>query len=209
MKTHVKSQSMNKDLIRQIKKEYHVPTHVVGHMQKVAEVCELIADIFIENGEKVDKGSLLTAAHIHDSLRIIDFRVFDPENFPSKYSDEDLKKWYELREEFKNQSHEEALKKILQKNNPKIAELIGKHGFFSIDELNTLEEKILYYADKRVDGGKIVSLENRFKTGIKRNFNKDNHNLERITKTEEKVFRLEKELEEKIPNLQELIERAS
>jgi len=198
---------MNKDLISKIKKEYHVPTHVVGHMQKVAEVCELIADIVVKNGEKIDKGSLLTAAHIHDSLRIIDFRIFDPENFPSTYSDEDLKKWYELREEFKNQSHEEALEKIIQKNHPKIAKLIGKHGFFSIDELNTLEEKTLYYADKRVDEEKVVSLEDRFKTGRKRNF--DKNNPERITETEEKVFKLEKELEEKIPNLQELIEKAS
>jgi len=198
---------MNKDLIRQIKKEYHVPAHVIGHMQKVAEVCELIADIVVKNGEKIDKGSLLTAAHIHDSLRIIDFRIFDPENFPSTYSDEDLKKWYELREEFKNQSHEEALEKIIQKNHPKIAKLIGKHGFFSIDELNTLEEKTLYYADKRVDEEKVVSLEDRFKTGRKRNF--DKNNPERITETEEKVFKLEKELEEKIPNLQELIEKAS
>ena len=200
---------MNKELISQIKKEYHVPAHVVGHMEKVAEVCELMVDIVVKSGEKLDKGSLLTAAHIHDSLRIIDFRIFDTENFPSKYSDEDLEKWYELREEFKNQSHEEVLEKIIQKNHPKIAKLIGKHGFFSIDRLDTLEEKILHYADKRVDEKKIVSLEDRFKTGIKRNFNENKDNSERITKTEEKVFRLEKELEEKIPNLQILIERAS
>ena len=48
-----------------------------------------------------------------------------------------------------------------------IANLVKKHDFFAIDNLNTWEEKIMYYADKRVDGDNVVSLKKRFKEGNK------------------------------------------
>lgn len=200
---------MNKTLIKELYKKYSVPAHVVKHMQKVAEVCEIIADALTKNGITVDKGSLLTAAHIHDSLRIIDFRIFDPENFPSKYSDEDLSNWYRIREKFDGKRHENTLATEIEKDFPKIAALIRKHGFYSVTDLLNWEEKILYYADKRVEEDKIVDLQERFKNGRVRNFKKENRDLEKIKDTEKRVHELEKELESKIPDLQELLTEIS
>ena len=66
--------------------------------------------------------------------------------------------------------HIKAIAQILTKRGEdEVANLVTKHGFFEIDNLNTWEEKIMYYADKRVDGEKIVSLEKRFREGRKRN----------------------------------------
>ena len=81
---------------------------------------------------------------------------------------------------------------LRKKGEHKLANLIAKHGFFSIWKLKTIEEKILYYADKRVDRDKIVSLKKRFSEGKKRNMS-PNDDLEFVKKTEEKVFALERE----------------
>ncbi|MEK7085852.1 MAG: hypothetical protein AAB953_02450, partial [Patescibacteria group bacterium] len=70
--------------------------------------------------------------------------------------------------------------------------LIAGHGFFSIWKLKTWEEKILYYADKRVDHDKVVDLKKRFEEGRKRNFTpKDD--MELVLKTEKEIEKLEKE----------------
>jgi len=67
---------------------------------------------------------------------------------------------------------------LLEIGEKKLANLVRKHDFWRIDHLKDWEEKILYYADKRVEADKIVSLEKRFEEGRKRNAREDDdHNL--------------------------------
>ncbi len=61
-------------------------------------------------------------------------------------------------------------------------------------ELKTLEEKIVYYADKRVLGGKIVSLKERFDYLKERYGLKNKEMKKNIEKSYPKVVELEKEL---------------
>ena len=75
----------------------------------------------------------------------------------------------------------------------KISDLVKKHDFIEIDNLSTWEEKIIYYADKRADGDKIVTLEKRFEEGRKRNVkNKKEELLVEII--EKKIKKLEREI---------------
>ncbi|MBT4917693.1 hypothetical protein HN709_04645 [Candidatus Peregrinibacteria bacterium] len=200
---------MNKNIVQEIHEKYCVPMHIVKHMQKVAQVCEAIAMELERQGCKIDTKTLIMAAKLHDSLRIIDFKTFDPEKFPYDFPKSDLEAWKQIREKYKGMPHEETLANEMTKESPEIAGLIRKHGFYAIDSLKNWEEKILYYADKRVREDEIVSLEERFIDGRKRNFDKEKHDFKKIKAIEEKVFKLEEELEKQIPNLQETINKLS
>lgn len=156
---------MTKKDILKIYSEFCVPKHIIAHMRQVAYVCEFLASGMIKKGFEIDIGTIESAALLHDVLRTTDW-------------------------------HEKAMARVMrQKGEHKIANLIAKHGFFSIWKLKTWEEKILYYADKRVDHDKIVSLKKRFEEGRKRNFTpKDDMKL--VGKTEKEVEKLEKEFAE-------------
>lgn len=178
---------MNKKEIQKIYREFQVPKHIIAHMRVVAKVAKKLAKKIKQKGKKIDEEFIENAALLHDVLRYVDFKNI-------KKEDPDC--WKILWEKYHKIGHEKAMAKILLKRGEnKLAKLIVKHGFFSIWKLKTFEEKILYYADKRVDHDKIVSLHVRFEEGKKRNTSpKDNPKL--IIATEKKVFELEQELVE-------------
>lgn len=185
---------MNKAKIIQIYKEYHTPSTVIAHMQQVAKICEILADKFDNKGVKIEKKLLVNAALLHDALRVCDIRNYNPHEINKNATKEDVRVWDHLRKKYLKIGHEKAVAKLLKKiGEPKLANLILKHNFYLIDKLKTWEEKILYYADKRVDRDKIVSLKKRFKEGKKRN-NGPGDDFELIEKIENKIIFLEKEL---------------
>ncbi len=185
---------MNQKEILKIYKDFNVPKHVIRHMKKVKEICEILADCFIKKGIKIDKKNLKYAALLHDVLRICDFRDFDPDKFDQKVTKYDIKKWKYLRSKYGKIGHVKAMEQILNKiGEKKLAILVKKHDFFEIDNLHTWEEKIIFYADKRADGDKIVILEKRFKEGRKRNA-KNKEEILKAKEIEEKVKKLEREL---------------
>jgi len=185
---------MNKREISNLYKKYHVPIHVIAHMEQVKNICEVLADKFIKKGYELNKTMLLNAALVHDLFRVCDFRIFDPAQFEQKMTKEDVKMWEHLREKYGKIGHVRAIGDFLRnRGEPKFAELVEKHDFYEIDTLKTLEEKILFYADKRVDHDKIVSLKNRFSEGTKRNAKKGDNESLRI-EIQNKILRLEKEI---------------
>jgi len=184
---------MRKEEILKLYKEFRVPAHVVGHMQQVSKVCEILADNLMQNEIEIRKKPLMDAALVHDVLRVCDFLEFKPESFPQPTTQEDVDKWLEIREKYGKIGHIKAMAQVLtERGEDEIAMLVTKHGFFEIDDLNTWEEKIMYYADKRVDGERIVSLDKRFSEGRKRNMQDDDID-ELLLETEIKVKSLEEE----------------
>lgn len=160
--------------IQNLYREFQVPEHIVKHMEAVAKFAGKITDALALKGIKINKKDLICAAKIHDTLKVCDFKVIPKEN----------KFWQDLKTKYGKIGHEKALAKVLKSRGEFfIANLVSKHGFLSVDQLKTWEEKILYYADKRVKEDKVVSLNTRFNKGKKRNFN-----------TEQKIKALEKEL---------------
>jgi 5'-deoxynucleotidase YfbR-like HD superfamily hydrolase len=137
-------------------------------MEMVAKVCGILADKLIEKGKKINKKVLIEAALLHDVLKI-------------------------SHEKYGKLGHEKTIEKVLkERGETLVAKIIGKHGFLSVNKLKTLEEKILYYADKRVHDEKIVSLKKRFEEGDKRYGKSEDKRSAEIKK---KIFALEKELE--------------
>lgn len=148
-----KTNKMNKRQITLLYKELNVPENIIAHMKQVHFVCEKLIKAFTKKHIKIEKKNILSAALLHDIFRTA------------------------------NDHHAQKAADFLRKKGEKsVAKLVEKHNFFSIDDLKTWEEKILYYADKRVDRDRIVPLNRRFDKY-------ENRDLE----TEEKVQILENE----------------
>lgn len=175
---------MNKAQIHKIYQEFQVPKHIIAHMRGVAHVAKIISGKLKKLGLEVNRQNIINAALLHDVVRYVDFNL--------KESDPIL--WHKIQTKYHKIGHEKAMAKILEKRGEgDLAGLTAKHGFFSVWELKTLDEKILYYADKRVDKDKIVSLKIRLKEGKKRNMSADD-DAKYVRATERKIFALENEL---------------
>jgi len=112
------------------------PSNVIEHCKTVCKVAEEIADKLIKKGVKVNKELVVAAALLHDIERIKENHIL------------------------------EGTKLIKSLGFPEIAEVVSKHSLYRLTgekiDLNTVEEKILFYADKRALGSKIISLQERF-----------------------------------------------
>lgn len=177
----------------EIYKKYKTPSHIIRHCKKVASFACKIGKVFQAKGYQLNLKTIKQAGEAHDALRVCDFRDFDEKNFlhtPKQY----LKVWRQLRKKYGKIGHANAMGDILmQMGETKVANLVYKHDFHCIDKLYSLEEKILYYADKRVNLDKVVSLKERLKAGKERNLTDQSKSKER-SDIVEKIYRLEKEL---------------
>lgn len=184
----------NHDVVQLIE-EFRPPLHVRRHCATVANFALTLGKKLILKGEKINLELLRHAALLHDLLRVCDFRNFSPENFPDLASSQDIEHWKTQREKFKNLGHEEAAARILEERGfPDVASLIRKHRYIQILEgLNSWEEKLLYYADKRTKHDQVVPLKERLSDGRRRNAPETIGDPE-SAKIDEKIFDLEREI---------------
>ena len=106
---------------------------------------------------------LRRSAEAHDLLRFLDFRAggfVGPEN----HSEEQLELWAKIRTQFPGIKHEPACAEFLRENGfPAVAEVVAVHGLMlPTPPRRTVEQQLLFYADKRVKIDERVSLEDRF-----------------------------------------------
>ncbi len=127
----------------QIIKQCRTPEHIVRHCEVSADLAVEIAKKHFANGTPVDIDFVHRACLLHDILRL------------------------------NGRGHEEAAYEYLKDDYPHLAIAIRKHAYKSLldDELRpcTIEEKIVYYADKRVMHDKVVPLMERLEDGHRRN----------------------------------------
>ena len=138
------------------------PSNVIEHCKAVCKVAEEIAEKLIKKGVKLNKELVVAGALLHDIERDKDDHIVAGANL--------LKKLGFL----------------------EVAEVAKKHSLYKITEEDvqprTIEEKIVFYADKRVKGRKVVSLEERFED-IKKRYNVDLKNeFEFCKKIEEELL---------------------
>ncbi len=137
------------------------PSNVIEHCKAVCRVAEEIADRLISNGINLNKKLVVAASLLHDIERE------------------------------KKDHIEEGAKLIKSLGFPEIAQVVMKHSLYKIEDPDrqpkTYEEKIVFYADKRARGNKIVSLEERF-SDLKKRYNID------LTKEFEFAKNIEEEL---------------
>ena len=137
------------------------PSNVIEHCKAVCRVAEEIADNLIKKGIGVKKDLVVASALLHDVER-------------------------------EKKDHIAAGAKLIKSLGfPEVAQVIMKHSLYKVEDPKrqpkTYEEKIVFYADKRVKGSKIVSLEERF-ADLKERYNID------LKKEFEFAKKIEKEL---------------
>ncbi len=143
--------------------ELMLPVNVGAHCDAVAGFCERAADALIAQGTFVRKQFLRSAARTHDLLRFVDFHdAAAPAGWRS--SDDEQRAWSPWKERFRGLSHEEAVREFLtEKGFPKLGLLAASHSIrLAPAQRNTTEEHVLYYADKRCIGERVVSVAERY-----------------------------------------------
>ncbi len=144
-----------------ILKENSVPDNIIAHSKAVCNIALKIADLLEKKGIKLNRNLIVAASLLHD-VKKLSLNDHVAEGF-------------------------ELLKSL---GFEKVAEVIKKHGLYHLgkDDFTpkTWEEKIVFYADKRVKGNKIVSVDERFEY-IKQRYKKDDvENEIKFTKKIEK-----------------------
>jgi len=112
------------------------PSNVISHCKTVCQVAEEITDKLIAKGIDINKKLVIAACLLHDVERVKENHVT------------------------------EGAKLIKSLGFPEVAIIIKKHSLYKIEkeevQPKTYEEKIVFYADKRCIGNKIVDIKERF-----------------------------------------------
>lgn len=130
---------MTKQEIEFLYQKYKTPANVVAHSKVVERIAVFLAQQLKKRGIPVRIKLVSQAALLHDLLRT-------------------------------RKNHCQVTARVLRKKYPLLAEVIRQHrlGVILEGSFKNWEEKIVHYADKRVDHDQIVSLEQRLKRGKKR-----------------------------------------
>jgi len=166
----------------------------------VTKVAMQLAEAYVRKGEIINLELLYSAGMLHDLHRVCDFRELDRGKFNEEVTDEKWAKWIECRNTYKNQHHADITAEILfVKGFTDTAEVIRLHMSKNLivepQSYDTIEKKIMYYADKRVKHDQIVDLEERFRDGYERHGKFDPPEVHQIfEKVKKATFVLEKEL---------------
>jgi len=153
-------------------KKYNTPKNILKHSITVNRFANRLTKLLIAKGIPVNKTLVDRAALLHDIGK------FEALN--------------------KGESHEEKGYKILKKEGfNEIANIVKKHSLFSVlnkkEAPTTWEEKIVFYADKRVNEDKVVTLEERI-VYLKKRYGKNKRILKRIEAAEPLIYQIEKEI---------------
>jgi len=183
--------------------KYKTPNHIIRHCEAVNLVANVIAYELKKNGVLINMALVDRCSLMHDALRYVDFKEIDYNKFEEKVSEEDKRFYEDIIKKYNGVKHGVAVADALN-NYPTMASILHKHGFSEIiDGLNTWEEKIVYYADKRVLHDKFVTLGERIEDGRKR-YGEEKSNAKQasglVVKKEkaEKIYRMIYILEKEI-----------
>jgi len=185
--------------------EFGVPLHIRKHSLAVAKLGVFLAKKLKEKGISVDVDLVDRACLLHDILRICDLKESGYDRYRQAITDKDRVKWRQLRARYRNLCHEDAAFALLTDAYPELALAVKRHRYAALldekDKPVTWEEKIVYYADKRVMHDKIVPLKERLEEAHRRNAAQRNCANQAKLSTERidaAIFELEREIFDKI-----------
>jgi putative nucleotidyltransferase with HDIG domain len=157
--------------------KYNVPAHIVRHSEAVERVAVFLAKKLNEAGVPVDEALVSRAALLHDIDKL------------------------ETLEPGKAHLHGKISRQILESEGfPDVGKIAERHQLewvLSKGGFDGWEEKIVLYADKRVNDGKIVSLGQRFDYLLQR-YGVEKSAREKILECRPFVESLEKDIFSKI-----------
>ena len=141
----------------------NVPDNIIAHLKTVCDFSMNVCDLLEKRNINVNRELVAAACLLHD-----------------------------IRKADSNQHEIQGAEFVKSLGFPEVASLIKKHGLARLNDEEfvpkTWEEKVVFYADKRVKGDKIVSVDERF-VYIKQRYKKED-----VEKEIEFTKRIEKEL---------------
>lgn len=181
--------------------ELHVPLHIKKHSLAVAKLGVFLAKKLQEKGVPVNIDLVDRACLLHDILRICDFSESDYHKFADTATEEGRAHWQNLKAKYSAVRHEEAAYELLKEEYPELALTIRKHRYMALldekERPKTWEEKLVYYADKRVMADRIVPLQTRLVEAHKRNIYLHGSKAQsriNTAKVDPLIYELEKEI---------------
>lgn len=154
--------AISRDMIDAWRAEAMLPAHIADHCDAVAGLCRALAASLSSRAVLVRHGVLEQSAWVHDLLRFIDFSSSgNPAQHPDAAT---LACWAQWKERTAGLHHEEACAQFLRERGfPVHAEIVAVHGLrLPSPERRTIEQQLLFYADKRVRFSDVVTLDERF-----------------------------------------------
>lgn len=149
--------------IHQWRRSTGLPTHIIAHCEAVAEFAVSLTPLLAARGHILRPHALRVAAQVHDLLRFVDFH---PQASPAtaKASAAEVAQWQQWKSRYPGKHHESACAEFLREQGySALADIVEPHGFgFSPADRKTIEQKVLFYADKRVREDTVVTLNERF-----------------------------------------------
>jgi len=179
-------------------KEYKVPSNILLHTKKVAEVALFLGKELRKKGIDVNLELVSSGALVHDLMKAVSLDKLEPSK---KYklkevTREQLEMWKELRKKHAGKHEIEVTHEVLKDDFPEFAEFILKIGSIKdVPAEESWEEKLIHYADWRVFVDDIVPLKERLDDLYKRYNHKFNEN--QIKNWDNKIkhqFECEKEI---------------
>src|SRR3989338_6122058 len=146
-------------------KEYRLPQNVIAHSKAVNALSVFLTEKLKKSGINVNADLIDRASLLHDLDKIITLG---------------------------KKSHGLETEKILKRMGyPELRRTAKKHQFSFVKKLDSWEEKVINYADKRCVEDKIVTLKERF-AYLKRKYGISNRESEKL------YYKIEKEIFSKI-----------
>lgn len=159
----------SRDQIESWRHEVMLPEHICRHCDIVGSVAQSMAHTLLDDGCITRPFALRKTGELHDLLRFMDFL---PDASPPGAEESEMEQqcWKRWKERYPHMQHEAACASFLrEKGFNALGTIIEPHGLlFPSPPKNTIEQKILFYADKRVLIDRVVTLEERFEDFKKR-----------------------------------------
>ncbi len=148
--------------IRAWRDDVGLPPHIIAHCDAVAELAKTLARELASRGRLVRPETVHCAGLVHDLLRFVDFRGTQPPGVT--VTDAERARWEVWKARYSGQRHEAACAAFLREQGySSLADIVEPHGLaLPAPSRRTLEQRILFYADKRVREDAVVSLNERF-----------------------------------------------
>lgn len=134
-----------------------LPENVIRHCDAVAAFARKLGERMLDKGRIVRLLALERAAQLHDLFRFVDFLPAASEHA----SQEAREHWTVLSETYGSIHEDAAAQFVTEKGFPELGRILRTHGMKG-DDPATIEQQLLFYADKRVIGDRVSSLEERF-----------------------------------------------
>lgn len=137
------------------------PPNVIAHCETVALIAEKTARLLLARGVFARPELARVGGQVHDMLRFVDFLASAA---PTTAPEWDAR-WKPWKEKYAGLRHEAAVAEFLKSEGfPELAEVVRTHGILPPPTVQplTIEQQVVFYADKRAISNRVVTVKERF-----------------------------------------------